>query len=323
MTQPPTTQPPARPTVLMPAPMHEVVVDGCAERFELLRLWEAPDLEALLAERGADVVGVATGGHRRVDAELLDRLPNVQIVANFGVGYDSVDVDAASERGVVVTNTPNVLDDEVADTAMGLLLMTVRELGRAEQHLRAGKWGTEGPYPLTKATMAGRRVGILGLGHIGEAIARRAEAFGMTVGYHNRNRKDVPYRYYPSLLEMARDIDTLVIIVPGGAATRHLVDAEVLAALGPDGILVNIGRGTVVDEAALIAALRDGTIQAAGLDVYEDEPHVPQELLDLDNAVLLPHVGSASIPTRNAMAQLVVDNLASWFEKGTALTPVN
>jgi lactate dehydrogenase-like 2-hydroxyacid dehydrogenase len=303
--------------------MHEVVVDGCAERFELLRLWEAPDPEALLAERGADVVGVATGGHRRVDAELLDRLPNVQIVANFGVGYDSVDVDAASERGVVVTNTPNVLDDEVADTAMGLLLMTVRELGRAEQHLRAGKWETEGPYPLTKATMAGRRVGILGLGRIGEAIARRAEAFGMTVGYHNRNRKDVPYRYYATLPAMARDVDTLVIIVPGGAATRHLVDAEVLAALGPDGILVNIGRGTVVDEAALIAALRDGTIQAAGLDVFEDEPHVPQELLDLDNAVLLPHVGSASIPTRNAMAQLVVDNLASWFEKGTALTPVN
>jgi lactate dehydrogenase-like 2-hydroxyacid dehydrogenase len=303
--------------------MHEVVMEGCAERFELLRLWEAADPDALLAERGRDVLAIATGGHKRVDAALLDRLPNVQIVANFGVGYDTVDVDAATERGVVVTNTPGVLDDEVADTAMGLLLMTVRELNRAEQYLRAGKWPAEGAYPLTRSTMAGRRVGILGLGRIGEAIARRAEVFGMTVGYHNRNEKDVPYRYYPTLLEMARDVDTLVVVVPGGAATHHLVDAEVLAALGPDGILVNIGRGTVVDEAALVEALRNGTIQAAGLDVYENEPQVPQELIDLENTVLLPHVGSASIPTRRAMGQLVVDNLTSWFEKGQALTPVN
>jgi lactate dehydrogenase-like 2-hydroxyacid dehydrogenase len=268
-------------------------------------------------------VAIATAGQRRIDAELMDALPNLQIVANFGVGYDSVDVHAASERGVVVTNTPGVLDDEVTDTAMGLLLMTVRELNRAEQYLRAGKWPTDGPYPLTKSTMAGRRVGILGLGRIGEEIARRAEVFGMTVGYHNRNRKDVPYRYYPTLLEMARDVDTLVVVVPGGAATHHLVDAEVLEALGPDGVLVNVGRGTVVDEAALIEALRTGTIQAAGLDVYENEPNVPQELIDLENTVLLPHVGSASEPTRRAMGRLVVDNLESWFEKAKPVTPVN
>ena len=312
-----------RPTVLMPAPMHEVVIEGCDERFELLRLWEAADPDAVLAARGPDVLAIATGGQRRVDGPLLDRLPNVQIVANFGVGYDSVDVHAANERGVVVTNTPGVLDDEVTDTAMGLLLMTVRELNRAEQYLRAGKWSAEGPYPLTKSTMAGRRVGILGLGRIGEEIARRAEIFGMTVGYHNRNQKDVPYRYYPTLLEMARDVDTLVVVVPGGAATHHLVDAEVLEALGPDGVLVNVGRGTVVDEAALIEALRTGTIQAAGLDVYENEPNVPQELIDLENTVLLPHVGSASEPTRRAMGQLVVDNLENWFEMGKPLTPVN
>jgi lactate dehydrogenase-like 2-hydroxyacid dehydrogenase len=313
----------SRPTVLMPAPMHDVVVDGCEERFELLRLWEAADPDALLAERGPDVRGLATGGHRRVDADLLDRLPNLQIVANFGVGYDSVDVNAATERGVVVTNTPGVLDDEVADTALALLLMTVRELGQAERYLRAGRWAAEGPYPLTDLTVAGRRLGILGLGRIGEAIAHRAEAFGMSVGYHNRTRKDVPYRYYPSLLEMAGDVDTLVVVVPGTAATRHLVDAEVLKALGPEGVLVNIGRGTVVDEQALIEALRTRTIHAAGLDVYEDEPNVPQELIDLDNAVLLPHVGSASKPTRRAMGQLVVDNLSSWFAEGRALTPVN
>src|SRR5919107_1874885 len=222
----------SRPTVLMPVPMHDVVVEGCEDRFELLRLWEAADPDALLAERGADVRGLAVGGHRRIDATLFDQLPNLQIVANFGVGYDSVDVDAAGERGLTVT---------------------------------------------------GRKLGILGLGRIGEAIARRAEPFGMTVGYHNRSEKDVPYRYYPSLLEMARDVDTLMVGVPGNAATRHLVDAEVLEALGRDGVLVNIGRGTVVDEAALIGALKTRTIRAAGLDVYEDEPNVPQELIDLDN----------------------------------------
>src|SRR5918997_877613 len=313
----------SRPTVLMPVPMHDVVVEGCEERFELLRLWEAADPDALLAERGADVRGLAVGGHRRIDATLFDRLPNLQIVANFGVGYDSVDVDAAGERGGIVTNTPGVLDDEVADTALALLLMTVRELGQAERYLRAGRWAAEGTYPLTELTVTGRKLGILGLGRIGEAIARRAEPFGMTVSYHNRSRKDVPYRYYPSLLEMARDVDTLLVVVPGNAATRHLVGAEVLEALGRDGVLVNIGRGTVVDEAALIGALKTRTIRAAGLDVYEDEPNVPQELIDLDNAVLLPHVGSASKPTRRAMGQLVVDNLTSWFDEGRALTPVN
>lgn len=312
-----------RPTVLMPSPMHDVVVDGCDERFELIRLWEAADPDALLAERGPDVRGLALGGHARVDAALLDRLPNLQIVANFGVGYDSVDVDAATERGVIVTNSPGVLDDEVADTALALLLMTVRELGQAERYLRAGRWAAEGPYPLTDLTVTGRKLGILGLGRIGEAIAKRAEPFRMTVGYHNRSRKDVPYRYYPSLLEMARDVDTLLVVVPGNAATRHIVGAEVLEALGPDGVLVNIGRGTVVDEAALIGALKTRTIRAAGLDVYEDEPNVPQELIDLDNAVLLPHVGSASKATRRAMGQLVIDNLTSWFAEGRALTPVN
>jgi lactate dehydrogenase-like 2-hydroxyacid dehydrogenase len=311
-----------RPTVLIPGPIHDVVIEGCEERFELIRLWEAADPDALLAERGPDVLGIAVT-HRRIDAALFDKLPNLQIVANFGVGYDSVDVEAATERGVVVTNTPGVLDDEVADTALALLLMTVRELGQAERYLRAGRWAADGPYPLTDLTVTGRKLGILGLGRIGEAIARRAVPFGMTVGYHNRSEKDVPYRYYGSLLEMARDVDTLMVVVPGTAATRHIVDAEVLQALGPDGVLVNVGRGTVVDEAALVEALKTRTIRAAGLDVYEDEPNVPQELIDLDNAVLLPHVGSATKPTRRAMGQLVVDNLTSWFTDGRALTPVN
>jgi lactate dehydrogenase-like 2-hydroxyacid dehydrogenase len=312
-----------RPTVLMPTPMHDLVMTGCAERFELLKLWEAADKEALLAERGHDVLGVAAGNHAHIDGPLLDRLPNAQIVANFGVGYDMIDVDAATARGVVVTNTPGVLDDEVADTALALLLMTVRELGRAERYLRAGRWEAEGHYPLTPTTLTGRRLGVLGLGRIGEGIARRAEACRMTVGYHNRSEKEVPYRYYPSLLEMAHDVDTLMVVVPGSAATHHLVDVDVLKALGPDGVLINIGRGSVVDQKALIEALHEGTILAAGLDVYEDEPHVPQELIDLDNTVLLPHVGSASEPTRRAMGQLVLDNLTTWFARGRALTPVN
>lgn len=307
--------------VLMPAPMSDVVIEGCEARFELLRLWEQDDPDAVLAARGPEVLGVVTGGQRPLDAALMDRLPNLQIIANFGVGYDSVDVEAAGSRGVVVTNTPGVLDKEVADTALGLILMTVRELGRAERHLRAGRWA-DGPYPLSPATVEGRRLGILGLGRIGEEIARRAEAFDMSVGYHNRRRKDVPYRYYPSLLEMAQDVDTLVVVVPGGAATRHLIDAEILRALGSDGVLINVGRGSVVDQAALVEALRARTILAAGLDVYEDEPHVPPELMELENAVLLPHVGSASAPTRRAMGRLTVDNLVAWFETGRALTPV-
>lgn len=311
----------SRHTVLMPTRMSDVVLEGCTARFDLLRLWESGDPGAVLAARGQDVLAVATGGQQRLDGTLMDRLPNLQIIANLGVGYDSVDVEAAGHRGVVVTNTPGVLDDEVADTAMGLLLMTVRELGRAERHLRAGRW-EDGPYPLTRATVAGRRLGILGLGRIGEAIARRAEVFNMTVSYHNRREKDVAYRYYPSLQEMAADVDTMVVVAPGGAQTHHLVDADVLRALGSDGILINVGRGSVVDQAALVDALRAGTIRSAGLDVYEDEPRVPQELVELENAVLLPHVGSASVPTRRAMGQLVVDNLVAWFETGSALTPV-
>jgi lactate dehydrogenase-like 2-hydroxyacid dehydrogenase len=216
-----------------------------------------------------------------------------------------------------------VLDAEVADTAMALLLMTVRELGAAERYLRAGRWAASGPYRLSPLTMAGRTLGILGLGRIGLEIAKRAEPFGLEIAYHNRSpRADVPYAYHPSLVELACAVDTLLVVVPGGAATHHIVDAEVLAALGPDGVLVNIGRGSVVDTDALVAALQTGTIAGAGLDVHEDEPQVPQELIDVETAVLLPHVGSASVATRRAMGQVVLDNLTSWFANGTAVTPV-
>jgi lactate dehydrogenase-like 2-hydroxyacid dehydrogenase len=309
------------PVVLMPGPMHPAVAAGLDGHCELIRLWEESDADAVLAARRDEIVAVATGGSL-IDGAFLDRLPAVRIVASFGVGYDRIDAAAAAERGVVVTNTPGVLDDEVADTALGLLLMTVRELPQAERYLRAGKWQEDGAYPLTKATMHGRRMGILGLGRIGQAIADRVAPFGISVAYHNRRRKDVGYRYYPSLVDMARDVDTLMIVIPGGDSTRHLVNAEVLSALGPDGIVINVARGSVVDEQALVDALRDGTILAAGLDVFEHEPKVHPDLLTLPNAVLLPHVGSATLPTRNAMAGLVVENLTNWFAYNTPLTPV-
>jgi lactate dehydrogenase-like 2-hydroxyacid dehydrogenase len=309
------------PVVLMPGPMHEAVTPGLEGRCELIRLWEESDPEAVLAARRDEIVAVVTGG-TAIDGPYLDRLPAVRLVASFGVGYDKIDATAAAERGVVVTNTPGVLDDEVADTALGLLLMTVRELGQAERYLREGKWAESGSYPLTPATMRGRRMGILGLGRIGQAIADRVEAFGISVAYHNRSPKDVPYRYYSSLVEMAADVDILMIVIPGGDSTRHLVNADVLKALGPDGIVINVARGTVVDEQALVDALRSNTIHAAGLDVFEHEPKVHPDLLTLPNTVLLPHVGSATIPTRNAMANLVVENVVSFLTSGAPVTPV-
>jgi lactate dehydrogenase-like 2-hydroxyacid dehydrogenase len=210
----------------------------------------------------------------------------------------------------------------VADTAIGLLLCTVRELPQAERYLRAGKW-RERAYPLTRATLRNRTVGMVGMGRIGKAIARRLDAFGVPVVYHSRRpQAGVGYRHYPDLVAMAREVDTLMVIVPGGTATRNLINAEVLRALGPSGILINVARGSVVDEPALIKALQDRTIHAAGLDVFADEPAVPDELVAMENVVLLPHVGSASLHTREKMDQLVVDNLLSWFAGRGPLTPV-
>ena len=271
-----------------------------------------------LAER---VRGIAAFGP--IDATFIDALPRLRIIASFGVGYDSVDARHAASRGVMVTNTPDVLTEEVADTAIGLLIGTVRELSRAEAYLRQGLWVTNGPYPLTRGTLRGRRAGIFGMGRIGQAIARRLEAFGLPVAYHNRRPVDgLKYEYHATLKGLAQAVDTLISVVPGTASTARVVNAEILEALGPDGVFVNIGRGTTVDDQALAAALRDRRILAAGLDVFADEPHVPQDLLDLPNAVLLPHVGSASIHTRNAMADLVADNLVNWFRFGRPLTPV-
>jgi lactate dehydrogenase-like 2-hydroxyacid dehydrogenase len=268
------------------------------------------------------VRGVAVcGGHTPINAAFVGRLPKLEIVSSFGVGYDHIDAAALAARGIVVTHTPDVLTGEVADLALGLLIATVRQLPQVDRYLRAGKW-LERPYPLT-ATLRGRKVGILGLGRIGKAIARRLEACDLEIEYHGRKpQPDVTYRYHPTLLGLAQSCDVLMVVASGGAETRHMVNREVLDALGPDGIVVNVGRGTVVDEAALAQALKDKRILSAGLDVFEDEPRVPAELIAMDHVVLLPHVGSASVYTRNAMGRLVVDNLVSWFGGKGALTPV-
>jgi lactate dehydrogenase-like 2-hydroxyacid dehydrogenase len=311
-----------RPDILMTAPMHAAVTAGIEAHCVLHRLWEQPDPEAFLASYGPAIRGIATSTlYGRVDDALLSKLPALEIVASFGVGYDNVDAQAAAARGIVVTNTPGVLDAEVADFTIGLLLATIRRLPQADRFLREGGW-SEGTFPLSP-TLRGRRVGILGLGAIGKAIARRLEGFGVAIAYHGRNRQDgVDYPWYATPVALAEACDTLIAILPGGAATRSIVDAAVLSALGPDGIFVNVARGSVVDEAALISALKDGTILAAGLDVYADEPHVPPALLRLPNVVLLPHIGSASEHTRAAMGKLVADNLVAWLETGQALTPV-
>lgn len=311
----------AKVKILLPVPMMPTLVDALDCAFEVHRGWETSDTE--LASVGDQIRGIANGNGGRVDRNLIKQLFALEIIANFGVGYDSVDVAAAAERQVVVTNTPDVLTEEVADTAIGLLLMTVRELSAAERYLRAGRWQEEGSYRLTRGSLRDRTVGIVGLGRIGRAIARRLDAMNVPVVYHNRTpRTDVAYRYYPDLSTMAAETDTLIFVLPGGAETRHLVNAELLRSLGPQGVLINIGRGSTVEESALIDALSSGTILAAGLDVYPNEPTVTEALIALPNAVLLPHVASASIHTREAMGRLVLDNLKSWFAHGKPLTPV-
>ncbi len=271
----------------------------------------------------ADVGAIACSATTElIPGSFMARFPKLQIVSSFGVGYDHMDAKWAGAHGVIVTNTPEVLTEEVADTALGLLLCTVRELPQADRYLRAGKW-LQKNYPLTKATLRDRSVGIVGMGAIGQAIARRLDAFGVPVVYHSRTpRRGVAYRHYPKLLDMARDVDTLIVIVPGGAATANMINAEVLDALGANGILINMARGSVVDEPALIKALMDKRIMAAGLDVFVKEPEVPQELIAMDNVVLFPHLGSASVHTRNKMDQLIVDNIAAWAAGKSPLTPV-
>lgn len=305
----------------MLTPMMPVVANGLEASFTVHKIYEQSDPKAALDAVASRIRGLATLGNK-VDTAFLERFPKLEIISNFGVGYDNVDVAACAARNVIVTNTPDVLSDEVADTALALLIMTARELSAAERWLRDGKWQTQGAYRLS-ASLRGRTLGIFGLGRIGKAIAARAEAFGLEIHYYGRNRQEaVAYPYHDTLVGMAKACDILLIVAPGGAGTHHAVNAEVLSALGSDGLLINVGRGSTVDENALIHALDKGIIHGAGLDVFEDEPNVPARLMEFDTVSLLPHVASASVYTRDAMGQLVVDNLTNWFQTGKAVTPV-
>ena len=311
----------SKPEILLPGPMMPFVEEQLDTAFQVHRLAKAANKDALIAEVSPRVRGIAYSSHMPLDGAFMQRLPKLEIVSSFGVGYDSIDAKWAGGHGIVVTNTPDVLTDEVADTAVALLLMTARELPQSERYLRAGKW-LEKAYPLT-ATLRDRKIGIVGMGRIGKAIARRLEAFGLPIVYHSRNpAAGVAWRHYSDLKAMAHDVDALIVITPGGSATKHMINAEVLKALGSNGILINVARGSVVDETALIEALRNRTIYSAGLDVFADEPRVPKELIEMEHIVLLPHVASGSHYTRRAMGQLVVDNLKSWFAGKGALTPV-
>jgi lactate dehydrogenase-like 2-hydroxyacid dehydrogenase len=309
--------------VLLIGPPRPVIVNGLTPVLDLVKFSDAKDRTAFFRETAPQLRAIAVSATtEQLDGAFMGHFPRLEIVSSFGVGYDHVDAAWADAHGITVTNTPDVLTEEVADTALGLLLCTVRELPQAERFVRAGKWAQKG-YPLSKATLRDRTVGLVGMGRIGQAIARRLEAMQVPVVYHSRRpAPGVSYRHYPKLMDMAREVDVLLVITPGGAETKNLIDGKVLAALGPKGILINMARGSVVDEEALIKALEDKTILSAGLDVYLREPEVPPELIAMEHVVLFPHLGSASAATRAKMDQLVVDNLLAWAAGKPPLTPV-
>ena len=313
-----------KPPILLNNPVsYEGTMEVLDREFTVHRLYMTKDRLALAHSLADQCRVIVTPGHDPVPEEMLDAAPKLGLVACFGVGYDAIDLPLMTRRGVRVTNTPDVLTEEVADLALALLLAITRRVVKADRYVRSGDWETKGNMALTPSLTGGKTVGIVGLGRIGKAVAKRCAAFNLAIAYFGRNKQaDVSHRYYDDLVAMARDVDFLILCCPGGAETRHLVNAAVIAALGPKGILVNVSRGSVVDEAALIKALEQGKIAGAALDVFEREPEVPEALRNADNVVLAPHVGSATHHTRNAMAQLVVDNLKAWLDGKPALTPV-
>jgi len=291
------------------------------QEFNLLKLYEAADRDAFLKEAAPRARGLATYTAWGADARLIDALPKLEIISHFGVGVDVIDLAAAKKRGIIVTNTPDVLNDCVADTAMSLVLNVMREFPQSEAFMRSGYWASRGAYALT-TSVGGKTLGILGLGRIGEAIAKRAQAFGMKIRYHNRTKKNVPFAYDPDPVTLARNSAVLMVTTPGGKQTEKLVGASVLDALGPRGYVVNISRGSVIDESVLIRYLRERRIAGAGLDVFENEPDVNPEFFALQNAVLYPHVGSSTNETRLAMGMLQVENLRAHFSGKPVLTRV-
>jgi lactate dehydrogenase-like 2-hydroxyacid dehydrogenase len=312
----------SKPEIVLVAPMMPTVMEVLGQRYTVHRLYQAEDPAAFLAEVGGAVRAIATNGHAGADAALMDALPELEIIASYGVGYDAVDVPHALARGVTVTNTPDVLNDDVANLAVGLLLASSRDIVSGDRHVRNRRW-LQGDMPLSRG-IRNKPVGILGLGRIGKNIARKLEVFGCDLAYHGRRAQtDQPYRYYPDLVEMARDCDYLIVICPASPETQGLVGRAVIDALGPEGTLINVARGSIVDEPELVQALTDGRLGAAALDVFADEPRVPDALFDMDNVILQPHVGSATGETRQAMGDLVLKNLALHFDGEPVATPVS
>ena len=301
--------------------------DELAARYAIPKLPDGPRRAEFLAEHGVDIHVLVTSGSPGVDADMISALPNLEVIVNNGAGVDSIDLEAAKRRGIGVSNTPDVLSDTVADTALGLILMTLRRFGAADRYVRAGRWAREGQFPYAR-DLSGLQVGILGLGRIGSAIATRLLGFDCAIAYHNRQRiEGSPYRYAESPVELAESVDVLVVATPGDQKkgdhkTGSLVGRAVLEALGPEGYLINIARGSVVDQDALVDLVAGGGLGGAGLDVYVDEPNVPAELFELDNVVLFPHIGSATARTRRAMALLAIRNLDSYLNSGELVTPV-
>lgn len=286
------------------------------------RLASAFTIHQLDAYPADKITYVVTNGHDGVKPELMASLPNLKVISGYGVGYDAIDAVEAARRGIIVTHTPNVLNQEVATTAVLLMLSCYREVLRDDTYVRTGDWEAKGGAPLTR-TADNQTVGILGLGRIGQAIADKLAPWGTKIIYHSRSKKDVSFPYYDNLTAMAKDADVLICITPGGPSTNKIVNADVIEALGPKGTLINVSRGSVVDEAAMIDALQSGKLGWAGLDVFEAEPHVPQALRDLSNVTLLPHVGSATVETRAEMGSLTVDNLLQHLKNGTVISAVS
>ncbi len=310
-----------KPELLQIVPMSARLEGQLSDMFTAHRLWEAPDRAGFLARLGAGARAVATDGHAGVPPDVLAALPGVEIVASYGVGYDGIDIAACRARGIRVTNTPDVLNDAVAELTLGLMLALCRRIPQADRFTRAGRW-TSGGFGLT-GELTGAHAGILGLGRIGKEIATRLQAFRMRVSYHGRREQPFqPYVYYADLEEMAREVDWLIVIAPGSAETKGIVSRRVLEALGPEGALVNVARGALIDEPALVELLGDGRLGGAALDVFEAEPRVPEALLGLENVVLSPHQGSATTKTRTAMGDLVAANLRAYLRGDPLITPV-
>lgn len=311
-----------KPDVLQMMPITPDIQAQADQAFALEKLWQAADGPAFIREVAPRVRAVLTNGIIGADRALIEALPKLEMIGVYGVGVDAVDLAAAKARGVRVTNTPDVLTIGVAELGMALLLDVARRVAYNDRYVRAGRWPIDGD-PVLSNSVAGKRMGILGLGRIGRAVARRAEAFDMTICYHGRSRRDdVAYEYVPDLVEMARAVDCLMVTCLGGPTTAGLVGREVIDALGPKGWLINVARGSVIDQPALVEALVEGRLGGAGLDVFAGEPEVPDALLGLDNVVLQPHQGSATWETRDAMGQLVVDNLKAHFAGRPLPTPV-